>query len=198
MPRARRKRNPVTLAGRSRKPSSERERDGSPTALRRARDQGCTPEEAANDDGLRGSALGLLHVHRKITREQYDAGKTFGEMLAEYFKVIDAPRQPGPHSWMRGSTGQDPDPDSYVGMELVRRHRKVMRRMSEAYLALSGAGLRPKMAVLAACNGAEHVDLIELSPLVAGLDALVSFYGLTHKNKPGTFPIMHNYVGDSV
>ncbi|WP_143062067.1 hypothetical protein [Faunimonas pinastri] len=165
-----------------------REANGRLSRASRLVTEACTPGQAKRlrDAALLGMAapewateIGRLFLARRLTPEQYEAGKRWGRLASATRKALAAPKPVAKAaSLFGGGSIREPDPDSDEGLELAKSERKILADMDAAKAAL-GEGA-PAAAVRACCEENEvPVGSLGIHNLLAGLDALAEHWGLT-------------------
>ena len=166
---------------RRREPSGrlQREREISPTEIRRLRD--------AAVRGLRdpewGTELGRLLLNGELTILQYAAGKMWREHAARYRQAIGAfPVRS--ISLEQGVRAHPPDPYSEAGRTIAAREREEAEAFFAAHAALVAIGMGAESSVRRLVEQDEAMaGLYDLKNARAGLSALAIYYGLTNDGK---------------
>lgn len=131
-----------------------------------------------------GTQLGRLFLLKKLTPEQFAAGKWWAESAEEYSQAICSPRKPQANSFEKRGYSEPPDPDSGRGKEITADDLETMEEMREAHAILIHAGLNAEANVRAVCERDEApIGEIGMKALIVGLERLAEHRGLTRKTK---------------
>ena len=158
---------------------AQRERERSPTAIRRLMDAALSDMR----DPQWGTSLGRLLLTSSITETMYDAGKRWVAMATKYQQSIGI--FPVHTAQMEaGRRGMAPDPDTPEGQKIVEREANGAERYFEADTVLAKAGRGIRTAVRRVCEDNETpCGFDELARLRTGLMHLASLWNLTEGNK---------------
>lgn len=128
-------------------------------------------------DQMAGSAVGRYCLQGQITRAQYDAAMSYLEERDNWFRCIEAPRQPGAVD-LNATKGQS------VNAENVSRYRTIMAAREATDKAIMAKQI--EIGNMGNLNGALYAVLVQdvqlehlLGDLRTALNALVRRYGLT-------------------
>ena len=145
-----------------------------PTEVRRLLD--------ASRKGLRdavwSSALGELHVRGKISAAQFAAGRAWLELIDDYGKATQAPKEPRSAKLEKTNRQDWVDPDSAAGRKEARRHAKTVERYLAGQKLLRFMGEATEAAVADVCERDIYaITTFQLAALRGGLSALAALWG---------------------
>lgn len=134
-----------------------------------------------------GTQLGRLFLEAKLTPPQYEAGRRWGKLVAQWRKAIGAPSPypgEGPVAFLgtvrSRSDGDDPPVDTPEGKRIRGDRMRVIQDMQQAHAVLVGAGLVAEAAVRGTCEENEiPIGTLGLENLQNGLSWLARFWDLT-------------------
>jgi hypothetical protein len=145
-----------------------------PAETRRMRDMAA----AGVRDPEWGSMLGRLYLVGHITETQYNAGRRWSNVVADYSMACCSPPIPRTAA-LDPSGGAAADPDTDIGKREARRHARIV----EIYLAgaemLKRAGTVPQRVVSMVCEkDLAPAGFFEVEALRVGLQTLAAFWSL--------------------
>lgn len=134
-----------------------------------------------------GTHLGRLFLEAKITPPQYEAGRRWGKLVAQWRRAVGAPPPypgEGPVAFLgtvrSRADGDDPSVDTSEGKRLRAARMRVIQDMQHAHAALIGAGMLAERAVRGICEENEMpIGALGLENLQNGLSWLARFWDLT-------------------
>lgn len=140
-------------------------------------------------DAMWGTEVGRLFLEAKITAPEFEAGRRWGRMVAEWHRAVGAPYPypgPGPIAFLgtvRGRDGgDDPVVSSKEGKRILAARRRIIAEMQEAHGMLFGAGVSAESAVRGTCEANEiPVGVFGLDNLKRGLAWLAQYWGLINR-----------------
>ncbi len=121
-----------------------------------------------------GTAPGLYFLSQKISADQYESAKRFGELYKTYTTCLGGPQSPRSISMERGLGNSPIDPESAQGEREAKRQIDILSRYNDALIALRTVGRETENVVIRFCDGLGHSPsgYAELLILKDGLSAL--------------------------
>lgn len=163
---------------------AQRHKEYHPTAIRRLLDA----DMAKVLDANWGTELGRLYLHGKLKTGNHSAdslmaaGQRWANLAHRYQRAIAAPSpQCRSASLQRGEQSTPPDPDSEVGLFLLRGEQKDIEDFMEAHSLLIIAGKLVEATVRAVCERNETIQFGDIEKLNTGLAKLADKFGLTER-----------------
>lgn len=148
----------------------------SPAAAKRLRDNAI---KGVSDERW-GTELGRLFLAGDITEDLYEAGRRWGELVADYYRAIGASAPyPKAVNLERYERSAEVDPESEKGKERDRRAEAKVEEMDKALAALLASGSVPMRIVRTVCETNESAaNWHERIALGHGLSALAIHWKL--------------------
>jgi len=153
------------------------DREYPPAKIKRLRDAAMRRME----DPQWGTELGRLSLQKVITDEQYEAGKWWSKLAAQFHAAIEAfPVRSASVEFGRG--GAKPDPDSPEGQRIAKREANQAEDFFAAHAILVQSGCETVVRRL--CEQDEGpCGMGELLSVRRGLSVLADHRGLTNQRK---------------